>query len=205
MVSSHADRTSPVVRGKWILDNLLGAPPPAPPAAVPPLQEEDKTGGQRVLSMREKMQAHRANPACAGCHQIMDPIGLALENFDAVGAWRERDGVSLSSAGIPIDPTGQLMDGTQVDGISSLRQALVRDPQVFVGALTEKLLTYAVGRGVAYYDMPAVRAIVSNAGKSNYTFSSIILGIAESMPFQMRMPAADTERPALESGAASTH
>jgi hypothetical protein len=172
---------------------------------VPPLQEEDKAGGQRALSMREKMQAHRANPACSGCHQIMDPIGLALENFDAVGAWRERDGVSLSSAGTPIDAGGQLMDGTKVDGIASLRQALVRDPQVFVGALTEKLLTYAVGRGVAYYDMPAVRAIVSNAGKSNYTFSSIILGIAESMPFQMRMPAADTERPALESGTASTH
>jgi hypothetical protein len=205
MVSSHADRTSPVVRGKWILDNLLGAPPPAPPADVPPLKDEDKTGSQRVSSMREKMQAHRANPVCAGCHQIMDPIGLALENFDAVGAWRERDGVSLSSAGTPIDAAGQLMDGTKVDGIASLRRALLRDPQVFVGALTEKLLTYAVGRGVAYYDMPAVRAIVSNARKTNYTFSSIILGIAESMPFQMRMPATDTERLPLESTSASTH
>lgn len=205
MVSSHADRTSPVVRGKWILDNLLGAPPPAPPADVPPLKDEDKTGSQRVSSMREKMQAHRANPVCAGCHQIMDPIGLALENFDAVGAWRERDGVSLSSAGTPIDAAGQLMDGTKVDGIASLRRALLRDPQVFVGALTEKLLTYAVGRGVAYYDMPAVRAIVSNARKTNYRFSSIILGIAESMPFQMRMPATDTERLPLESTSASTH
>jgi hypothetical protein len=205
MVSSHADRTSPVVRGKWILDNLLGAPPPAPPADVPPLKDEDKTGSQRVPSMREKMEAHRANPVCAGCHQIMDPIGLALENFDAVGAWRERDGVSLSSAGTPIDAAGQLMDGTKVDGIASLRRALLRDPQVFVGALTEKLLTYAVGRGVAYYDMPAVRAIVSNARKTNYTFSSIVLGIAESMPFQMRMPATDTERLPLESTSASTH
>ncbi|PWT86430.1 MAG: hypothetical protein C5B57_01075 [Blastocatellia bacterium] len=205
MVTSHTDRTSPVVRGKWILDNLLGTPPPAPPADVPPLKEEDKTGNQKVLSMREKMQAHRANPACARCHQIMDPIGLALENFDAVGAWRERDGVSLSSAGTPIDASGQLMDGTKVDGIGTLRQALVRDPEIFVGALTEKLLTYAIGRGVAHYDMPVIRAIVHNGRKSNYTFSSIIFGIVESMPFQMRMKAADTEHPALEAKTAPLH
>jgi mono/diheme cytochrome c family protein len=201
MVTSHTDRTSPVVRGRWILDNLLGAPPPAPPADVPPLKEEDKTGNERVLSMREKMQAHRANPACARCHQIMDPIGLALENFDAVGAWRERDGVSLSSVGMPIDASGQLMDGTKVDGIVTLRQALLRDPEVFVGAFTEKLLTYAIGRGVTHYDMPVVRAIVRDGRTSNYAFSSIVLRIVESTPFRMRMKAAETENPPLETKA----
>jgi hypothetical protein len=193
-VTSHADRTSPVVRGKWILDNLLGAPPPAPPPDVPPLKEDEKTGTERVRSMREKMFAHRANPPCAGCHQIMDPIGLSLENFDAVGAWRERDGVSLSSAGTAIDASGQLLDGTKVDGVVTLRAALLRDPEIFVGAFTEKLFTYAMGRGVAYYDMPAVRAIVRDARQTNYTFSSIVSGIVESMPFQMRMKAADVEK-----------
>jgi hypothetical protein len=197
-VTSHADRTSPVVRGKWILDNLLGAPPPAPPADVPPLMEEEKTGKERVRSMREKMLAHRANPTCASCHRIMDPIGLALENFDAVGAWRERDGVSLSTAGSPIDASGQLMDGTTVDGVVTLRAALVRDPEVFVGAFSEKLLTYALGRGVGHYDMPVVRAIVRDARRTRYTFSSIVFGIVESMPFQMRMKVAEAENPALE-------
>jgi hypothetical protein len=205
MVTSHTDRTSPVVRGKWILDNLLGAPPPRPPADVPPLKEEDKTGKQRALSMREKMEAHRANPACARCHQIMDPIGLALENFDATGAWRDRDGVSLSSAGTPIDASGQLMDGTNVNGIASLRQALLRDPDIFVGAFTEKLFTYAIGRGVADYDMPVIRAIVRGARARNYAFSSIIFGIVESMPFQMRMKATDAERGAVDATAASLH
>ena len=137
--------------------------------------------------MREKMTAHRANPVCASCHQIMDPIGLGLENFDAVGAWRDRDGISLSSVGTPIDASGQLMDGTKVDGVITLREALVRDPEIFVGAFTEKLLTYAIGRGVAHYDMPVVRAIVRDGRRTNYAFSSILLGIVESGPFQMRM------------------
>ena len=195
-VTSHSDRTSPVVRGKWILDNLLGAPPPNPPADVPPLAEEEKSGREKVRTMREKMAAHRANPVCASCHQIMDPIGLGLENFDAVGAWRDRDGTSLSSAGTPIDASGQLMDGTTVDGVVTLRAALVRDPEIFIGAFTEKLLTYAIGRGVASYDMPVVRAIVRDARRTNYAFSSILLGIVESAPFQMRMKAADVESPA---------
>jgi hypothetical protein len=197
-VTSHSDRTSPVVRGKWILDNLLGAPPPNPPADVPPLAEEEKTGREKVRSMREKMTAHRANPVCASCHQIMDPIGLGLENFDAVGAWRDRDGVSLSSAGTPIDASGQLMDGTKVDGVVTLREALVRDPEIFVGAFTEKLLTYAIGRGVAHYDMPVVRAIARDARRTNYTFSSILFGIVESAPFQTRVKAAEVEGPAPE-------
>jgi len=191
-VTSHADRTSPVVRGKWILDNLLGAPPPPPPAVVPPLKEDDKRGSQRVLSMREKMEAHRANPTCASCHKIMDPIGLALENFDAVGAYRERDGQSLSSAGTAIDAKGQLMDGSTVDGVVALRKALLKDPEIFVGALTEKLMTYAMGRGVAYYDMPTVRGIVREAKRSNYSFGSLVTGIVQSAAFQMRMKSTES-------------
>jgi hypothetical protein len=197
-VTSHADRTSPVVRGKWILDNLLGTPPPPPPPDVPPLVEEEKTGAAKIRTMREKMLAHRANPPCANCHRIMDPIGLALENFDAVGGWRERDGISLSSAGTSIDASGQLMDGTKVDGVVALRAALLRDPEIFVGALTEKLLTYAIGRGVAHYDMPAVRAIVRDASRTQYTFSALVFGVVESMPFQMRMKVAEAENPAVE-------
>jgi mono/diheme cytochrome c family protein len=202
MVSSHVDRTSPVVRGKWILDNLLGAPPPAPPANVPPLKEEEKTGKEQVRSMRQKMEAHRANPVCAACHKIMDPIGLALENFDAVGAWRDRDGVSINTIGTPIDASGQLVDGTKVDGVITLRQALLRDPEIFVGTLTEKLLTYSIGRGLIANDMSVVRAIVRDASKQNYRFSSIVLGIVRSAPFQMRMKTQDTEAAAAKTVAA---
>ena len=185
MVTSHVDRTSPVVRGKWILDNLLGAPPPAPPANVPPLNENPQRQG-KVLSMRERMEEHRANPVCANCHAIMDPIGLSLENFDAVGKWRSRDGSSVTNLGTPIDASGQLLDGTRVDGVVTLRNALLRPPEIFVGTLTEKLLTYALGRGVAYYDMPTVRSIVRDSSRENYRFSSLILGIVKSTPFQKR-------------------
>jgi len=182
-VTSHTDRTSPVVRGKWILDNLLGAPPPAPPANVPPLKEKEGNGG-KVLSMRERMDEHRANPVCASCHKIMDPIGFSLENFDAVGAWRDRDGGTL---GPPIDASGQLLNGTKVDGPVTLRQALLKQPEIFVATLTEKLLTYGLGRGVTHYDMPVVRTIVREAARQNYRFSSLILGIVNSTPFQMRI------------------
>jgi hypothetical protein len=190
--TSLANRTSPVLRGKWVLDNVLGAPPPPPPAVVPPLKEDDKAGRQRALSMREKMEAHRANPTCASCHKIMDPIGLALENFDAVGAYRERDGQSLSSAGTVIDAKGQLMDGSTVDGVTALRKALLKDPEVFVGALTEKLMTYAMGRGVAYYDMPTVRGIVREARRSHYSFGALVSGIVQSAAFQMRMKSTES-------------
>jgi hypothetical protein len=132
----------------------------------------------------------------------MDPIGLALENFDAVGAYRERDGRTLSSSGTPIDASGQLMDGTKIDGVVALRNALVKDPDIFVGALTEKLLTYAMGRGVAYYDMPTVRTIVRDASKTNYAFASLVSGIVNSTPFQMRMKPTESEKPALEGTAA---
>jgi mono/diheme cytochrome c family protein len=184
MVTSHTDRTSPVVRGKWILENLLGAPPPPPPPMVPPLKESAEREGGKILSMRERMEEHRNNPACSGCHSIMDPIGFAMENFDAVGAWRNHE------ARAPIDATGQLLDGTKVDGIVELRKALLKQPEKFVGTVTEKLMTYALGRGLAYYDMPAVRSIVRESVSNNYRFSSLISGIVKSTPFQMRIKAA---------------
>jgi len=185
MVTSHTDRTSPVVRGKWILDNLLGAPPPAPPAVVPPLNESAERGG-KILSMRERMEEHRANPVCANCHKLMDPIGLSLENFDAVGAWRARDGDSVTEQGTPIDANGQLLDGTKVDGVVTLRQALLKQPEIFVGTVTEKLLTYALGRGVEPYDGPAVRAILRDSQSDDYRFSTVVLNIVKSTPFQLR-------------------
>ncbi|MGH9242115.1 MAG: DUF1592 domain-containing protein [Vicinamibacterales bacterium] len=187
MVTSHPHRTSPVIRGKWVLENILGAPPPPPPDVVPPFEEE--TAAAKPKSVRERLEAHRRNPACAGCHRMIDPAGLALENFDAVGAWRTRDG---GTRGTPVDASGQLVDGTKVDGVVALRQALMREPEIFVGTVTEKLLTYAVGRGLAAADMPAVRAIVRDSRREDYRFSAIVLGIVRSAPFQMRSVA---ERP----------
>jgi hypothetical protein len=180
MVTSHADRTSPVVRGKWILENLLGATIPPPPQAVPPLKEREED--QRPRSMREQMAEHRANPACAGCHKVMDPVGFALENFDAVGAWRVRE------SGKPIDASAELSDGTRVDGVVDLRNALLSRPGVFVGTFTQKLLTYAIGRGLDDRDMPAVRAIIRQSAP-DYRFSSIVLEIVRSAPFRMKMKA----------------
>jgi hypothetical protein len=178
LVTSHAGRTSPVVRGKWILDNLLGTPPPPPPPDVPALEE--KGSSAQPHSVRERLEQHRASPVCAGCHKLMDPLGFALENFDAVGAWRTRD------EGVPIDASGQLVDGTKVDGVVSLRQAILNRPEVFVGTLTEKLLIYALGRGLSYHDMPVVRGVVNDAARHDFRFSSLILGIVHSTPFQMR-------------------
>jgi mono/diheme cytochrome c family protein len=178
LVTSHTDRTSPVLRGKWILDNLLGTPPAPPPPDVPALQETD---GTRPRTMREQMELHRVSPPCASCHKVMDPLGLALENFDAVGAWRDTD------AGEPIDASSQLADGTDVTGASSMRQALVAHKDVFVGTMTEKLLTYALGRGVGPKDMPAVRRIVRAAARDDYRFSSLVIGIVKSPPFLMRL------------------
>jgi hypothetical protein len=182
MVTSHTDRTSPVVRGKWVLDNLLGAPPPPMPANVPPLDENGQQAG-RVLTMRERMEVHRRNPVCANCHKIMDPIGLAMENFDAVGSWRTREG---GTHGTAIDASGVLLDGTKVDGIVSLRKALLRNPEIFVGTFVEKLMTYALGRGVAATDMPTVRQIVRDGAKQNYRFGSVVEGVVNSPAFLMR-------------------
>ncbi len=186
MATSHTDRTSPVERGKWILENLLGAPPLPQPAGVPPLDENAQRGG-RVLTMRERLAAHGANPECAACHALMDPIGLSMEHFDAIGAWRSRDGASVTSLGAPIDASAELVDGTTIDGVVALRNALLRDPDVFVGTLTQKLMIFALGRGLAYYDMPSVRTIVRESARQDYRFSSLILGIVKSVPFQQRM------------------
>ncbi len=180
--TAYPTRTSPVLRGKWVLENLLGTPPPLPPPDVPSLEET--TGEGRPLSMREAMEQHRANPVCASCHRLMDPPGFALEQFDAVGRYRTRN-----EAGAPIDASGVLPDGTPFEGAAGLRDALLKRPDLFVTTLTEKLLTYALGRGVEHYDAPAVRAIVRDAERDDSRFSSIVLGIVESMPFQMRRSA----------------
>ncbi len=179
LVTSNANRTSPVQRGKWILENLLGSPPPLPPPNVPPLKEN--SGETAASSVRERMEQHRANPTCAGCHKIMDPIGLALENFDGVGRWRDAD------SGLKIDASGQLVDGTRVDGPASLRKALLARPEAFVGTMTDKLLMYGVGRETKYYDMPVVRTVMRDAAGDHYRFSELVLGVVKSAPFQMRM------------------
>jgi len=175
-VTSHANRTSPVVRGKWVLENILGTPPPPPPPDVPAL-EETTTG--KSLTMREAMEQHRANPVCASCHRVMDPLGLALEPFDAIGRWRTANEMKM-------DLTGMLPDGTQFDGPSGLKQALLAQPDRFVTTVTEKLMTYALGRGVEYYDAPAVRSIIREAAKDDYRLTTLILGVIESPPFRMR-------------------
>jgi len=179
-VTSYANRTSPVLRGKWILENIVGTPPPPPPPNVPPLKDTDTNG--RLLSMRERMAQHRASPACAGCHQLMDPAGLSMENFDAIGRWRVR-----TESGSSVDASGGLPDGSTFTGMSGLRAALLRKPDMFVGTLTEKLMTYGLGRGLEYYDAPTVRDIVRDARGQDYRFSSLVLGIVSSDPFQMRM------------------
>ena len=177
-VTSEANRTSPVKRGKWILENILGTPPPAPPPNVPPLKENSE--GAAALPVRQLMEQHRANPTCASCHKILDPLGFSLENFDATGAWRTKD------AGSIIDASGQLADGTAVDGPVALRKAIMKHPEQFVRTLTEKLLTYGLGRGLEYYDMPAVRMIEQAAAKDDYRFSALVMDIVKSAPFQMK-------------------
>jgi Protein of unknown function (DUF1592)/Protein of unknown function (DUF1588)/Protein of unknown function (DUF1585)/Protein of unknown function (DUF1595) len=178
-LTSYSTRTSPVVRGKWILENILGTPPPPPPPNVPPLKDGAEAG--KVLSMRERMVRHRGNPVCASCHARMDPLGFALENFDAIGRWR-----ADSEGGEPIDATGTLPDGTAFQGLFGLRRALVARPDQFVTTFTEKLLTYAVGRDLGYYDAPAVRAIVHGSAADQHRFAAVVLGIVKSRPFQMR-------------------
>jgi len=176
-VTSYATRTSPVIRGKWILENLVGAPPPPPLPDVPALKDNTVAAN---LSVRARLAEHRANAACASCHNLMDPIGFSLENFDAIGRWRTLED------GLPIDATGGLPDGSKFASVAGLEDGLLRRPDIFVGTLTEKLLTFALGRGVESYDAPAVRKIVRDAQANNYRFSSIILGIANSTPFTMR-------------------
>jgi len=176
LVTSNSDRTSPVLRGKWVLENILGTHPPEPPPNVPALKPNPVTGPQ---TMRQRMEEHRANPACTSCHKMMDPIGFAMENFDGTGRWRTRE------AGTTVDASGQLVDGTPIDSVVSLRQALLRYSPQFIRTVTEKLLTYALGRGVDYDDMPMVRAIVRESAKNQYRFSTVLLEIIKSTPFQM--------------------
>jgi hypothetical protein len=180
--TSYPTRTAPTIRGKWIMSTLLGIPPPEPPPNIPALQEN--SAGQAVSntsSVRARLEQHRANPACAGCHKLMDPLGLALENFDAIGRWRTK-----AEDGSPIDPSAQLFDGTKVDGPAAVRDALLNHPESLVRTTTERLLTYALGRGTEHYDYPTIRKIVQDAGGSNASFTDIIVGIAGSIPFQMR-------------------
>jgi len=184
MVTSRANRTAPVLRGKWILENILGTPPPPPLPNVPPLEA---TGTDAPRTLRERMEMHRASATCAGCHKVMDPLGFAMENFDAIGTWRTRDG------GLPLDASGQLADGTKVDGVVALRRALVARSDVFVRTLTEKLMIYALGRGLQSYDMPVVREIARKAEQQDFRFSAIIMGVASSPPFQMRLAGDDRD------------
>jgi len=177
-VTSYTTRTSPTVRGKFLLGNILAAPVPAPPPNVPALDASNPEG--KALSVREMLVAHRANPVCASCHARMDPLGFSLENFDAIGQWRTTD------AGKAIDASGVLLDGTKVDGPVALRHALVAQKEQFVRTVTAKLLTYSLGRGIEYYDDPAIRGIVRNAAADDYRWSSVVLGIVKSVPFQMR-------------------
>ena len=177
-VTSLATRTSPVVRGKWLLENILGTPPPPPPPNVPELGDQPDSG--QVTSLRERLEAHRVNPVCANCHSRMDPIGFAFENFDAVGRWRETDN------NVPIDSSGVLPDGTAFAGVSELRDVLLSRRNEFVTTVTQKLLTYALGRGTEYYDQPAIRTIVREAARDDHRWSAIILGVVRSIPFQMR-------------------
>jgi hypothetical protein len=173
-----------VLRGKWVLENILGSPVPPPPPDVPALKETEP--GAVPRTMREQMEQHRANPVCAGCHKTTDPIGFALENFNEIGGWR-----TVSEGGVPLNTAVVLADGTKVDGVRDLRSALTKNPEAFVQTFTEKLLIYALGRGVTWQDMPAIRHILNGAQPQDYRFSALVLGIVNSVPFEMRMRSAD--------------
>ena len=185
-LTSYPNRTSPVLRGKWILETLLGNPPPPPPPDVPALQEAGE--GHKVLSVRERLSEHRKNPACASCHVSMDPLGFALENFDATGRWRtfEANGPA-DLAPQKVDVSAQLPDGTKFEGVAGLRNILNARKDQFVYTMTEKLLTFALGRGADWYDAPAIRDAVRAAQKDDYRFATLVSSIVSSRPFQMRM------------------
>jgi hypothetical protein len=186
-LTSVADRTSPVLRGKWVMDVLLGTPPPPPPPNVPALDDSVKaTEGGKMLTTRQRMEEHRKNPTCAGCHRFMDPLGLSLENFDVTGAWRIKDNE------MPVDSVGDLYDGTKMNGPDGLRQALLKHSDMVLRSFTENLMTYAVGRRMEYTDMPAVRAVIKDAAKNNYRLSSFVLGVVNSAAFRMAKPVQKT-------------
>jgi hypothetical protein len=184
LATSHPTTTSPVLRGKWVLENIVGTPPPAPPANLDTALKTDPPGSA-PKTMREQMEQHRTSPVCASCHQTMDPIGFALENFDVVGKWRTQD-----HAGLALNTADVLNDGTSISGVVSLREALVKRPDVFVQTFTEKLLIYALGRGLTAEDMPTVRKIVRDSEQQQYRFTALLQGIVDSAPFQMRLKTA---------------
>ncbi len=179
-LTSHVSRTSPVLRGKWVMEVLLGSPPPPPPPGIPDLEETGSSKGGRLLSVREMMEEHRANPACSSCHRVIDPLGLALENFDVTGAWRIKDN------GVPIDAAGELYDGSAVNNAEDLREALLNRPTPLIRTFTENLMAYALGRRLEYYDMPSVRAIEREAAANGTRLSAFILGVVKSPAFQMK-------------------
>jgi hypothetical protein len=178
-MTSVADRTSPVLRGKWVLEVLFGTPPPPPPPDVPDLDETKTASGSRLLSVRERLEAHRADPACTSCHRVIDPLGLALEHFDVTGAWRIKDSF------VAVDATGELFDGSKLDGPAALRAALLRHRETVLRSFTENLMAYALGRRVSHQDMPTVRAVVRSASASGNRLSAYVLGIVNSPAFQM--------------------
>jgi hypothetical protein len=199
-MTSVADRTSPVQRGKWVMTVLLGTPPPPPPPAVPKLDETSAVGSGKLLTVRERMETHRANPACASCHRMIDPIGLALENFDVTGQWRtwdktyamSADGVRIHTAGVPVDASTTLYDGTRLNGPADLRNGILKYSDAFISTLAEKLFEFAVGRRVEYYDMPVIRSITRDMAKSDNRFSALVLGIVRSQAFQMNRAQSDS-------------
>jgi hypothetical protein len=195
MATSYPNRTAPVLRGAWILEAITGTPPAAPPPNVEAFPENEEGAAPRTV--RERLELHRENPSCNGCHGVMDPLGFALENFDAIGAWRTKDRETATS----IDSSGQLADGKVVNGPVDLRKALLADPDQFVQTLTEKLMTFGLGRGIEHYDMPAVRKVVRQAAREDYKFSAILTAIAQSEPFRFStIPGDDGE---LETHAAA--
>jgi hypothetical protein len=181
-VTSYPGRTSPVLRGKWLLDNMLGTPPPPPPPNVPILP--DAESGQAPKSIRDRLEQHRSNPACASCHTVIDPLGFALENFDVIGGWR-----TLDEGGIEIDSDGSYPGGVEFKGFSDLREWMLDRPEQFVHTLTEKLMAYALGRKVEYFDQPTIRHIVDSAAAENYSWSSLVWGIVNSPAFLMNSTA----------------
>jgi hypothetical protein len=186
MMTSHSNVTSPVNRGKWILENILGTPPPPPPPVVPDLKPTGANG--KILSMRERMEQHRSNPACFSCHATIEPWGVALENFDPIGGWR-----TINENGEPVDASTELVNGTKFEGPGGLRNMVLANKDLFVQTAADRLLTYALGRGLEYYDMPTVRKIVKDSASSNYNFSTVVVNVVKSMPFQMRKAPAQTE------------
>jgi hypothetical protein len=182
MMTSVADRTSPVQRGKWIMQVMLGSPPPAPPPNVPALEETAAAQGGKQLSVRERMEQHRANPACMSCHRVIDPLGLALEHFDVTGQYRIKD------TGVPVDANGEMYDGTKMQGADGLRQALLGKKDSLLMSFTENMMTYALGRRVESFDMPTARAIVRDAAKHEYKMSAFVQGIVKSQAFRMMKP-----------------